>query len=44
MLKKIFSIIPLESIKKWLSENPEFAFLLLILVLILSFAGGYCLA
>lgn len=44
MIEKILSIIPFESIKKWLSENPEFALFLLILVLILSFVGGYCIA
>lgn len=44
MIEKIFSIIPFDSIKKWLSENPEIALLLLILVLILSFVGGFCIA
>lgn len=44
MIDKLLSIIPFESIKKWLSDNPEVALLLFLFFIILSFVGGMYIA
>ncbi len=44
MIDKLLSIIPFDSIRKWLSANPEVALLLLLFVLIISFLGGMYIA
>ena len=44
MLDSLFAIIPFDSIRKWLSNNPEVALLLFLLVVIFSFVGGMYIA
>ncbi len=44
MIDNLLSIIPFDSIRKWLSDNPEVAFLFLLIVFILSFVGGMYIA
>lgn len=44
MLDKLLSIIPFDSIRNWLSKNPEVALLLFLIVVILSFVGGIYIA
>ena len=44
MIEKLLSIIPFDSIRKWLSVNPEVALLLFLFAIILSFVGGLYIA
>lgn len=44
MIDKLFSLIPFAAIRKWLSQNPEVAFLLFLFAVILSFVGGMYIA
>ncbi len=44
MIDNFLSIIPFDSIRKWLSDNPEVALLLLLIAVILSFFGGIYIA
>ncbi len=44
MIDNLLSIIPFDSIRKWLSDNPEVALLLFIFVLLFCFVGGMHIA
>ena len=44
MLDSLLAIIPFDSIRSWLTRNPEVALLLLLIVVILSFVGGMYIA
>ncbi len=44
MLDKLLSIIPFDSIRKWLSDNPDVAFFTLLVVIFIICLGGMYIA
>ncbi len=44
MIDKLLSIIPFDSIRKWLSAHPDVALILFLCVCILAFLGGLYIA
>ena len=44
MLDSLLAIIPFDSIRSWLTRNPDVALLLFLIAVILSFVGGMYIA